>query len=107
LDALLRDYFRSEMPDAWPALRLPEPVRRPLPQRRTFSARSRSLLALAAAVVFLIGGSWYLGGAPIQFAAPVPGLSEGGMGNASRINHQRLRDTNPGLHRGGSNPASR
>jgi hypothetical protein len=95
LDALLRDYFRSEMPDRFPALRLPAPTRR-LPRPQTFSARSRSLLALAAAVLFLIGGSWYLSGTPSQFAAPTPSLGHGEMGNAKGGLPKILRENTPG-----------
>ena len=43
-DDLLRAFFRSEMPDPWPALDLPEPVlalEPPAPRART-SARSRA-----------------------------------------------------------------
>jgi hypothetical protein len=107
LDALLRDYFRSEMPDRWPALRLPAPTQRTLPRPQTFSARSRSLLALAAAVVFLVGGSWYLSGTPSEFATPAHNLTQdGNMGKAnSKAVIKALRETNPGVPHGPQRPA--
>jgi hypothetical protein len=106
LDALLRDYFRSEMPDRFPALRLPAPTRRTLPRPQTFSARSRSLLALAAAVLFLIGGSWYLSGTPTEFATPSAGVGQGKMGNAKTF-LKTLQGTKPGAPHGTLAPAGR
>jgi hypothetical protein len=61
LDALLRDFFRSEMPQTWPEFAAPEPAPiLPLtrPARPWISVRSR--LALAASVGLLLTGSLLL-----------------------------------------------
>src|SRR5262245_51844514 len=61
LDVLLRDFFRSEMPQPWPECAAPEPEPiRPLvrPARAWTPVRSR--LALAASVGLLLGGSLLL-----------------------------------------------
>ena len=61
LEALLRSFFRAEMPDPWPSLEAPasrlpfRPVRRP--ER---PALWRSRLALAASVALLVLGSLFL-----------------------------------------------
>lgn len=56
VEGLLRDYFRSQLPNPWPELKLPEEVP-PLRAARPFwSSRS----ALAAAVGFLLIGSLVL-----------------------------------------------
>src|SRR5262249_38341060 len=75
LDDVLRDFYRSEMPEPWPALNAParpEPMKRP--QRLRFRALSR--LALAAAVAFLLIGYLALASLfPTQ--QPRPGLQGG------------------------------
>lgn len=61
LDALLRDFFRSEMPQPWPDFAIPEPAPiLPLtrPARSWLPVRSR--LALAASVGLLLTGSLLL-----------------------------------------------
>ena len=59
VDDLLRAYFRAQLPQPWPELKLPAPGQ-PLPQRRSlWSSRS----ALAAAVTFLLLGSMALSAA--------------------------------------------
>lgn len=61
LEALLRSFFRAEMPDPWPSLEAPasrlpfRPVHRP--ER---PALWRSRLALAASVALLVVGSLFL-----------------------------------------------
>jgi hypothetical protein len=73
LDALLHDFFRSELPAPWPAPPLPAPraVRRPvLPWYRT-----PSRLALAASLLLALAGFWTLDRVfPTDTAAP-PGPS--------------------------------
>ena len=56
VDRLLRDFYRSEMPDPWPALRLPNRA----PARHTPPRFERSLfrLALAASVVLGLLAFW-------------------------------------------------
>jgi hypothetical protein len=65
LDGLLHSFFRSEMPDPWPALEMPaEETVLPMPAMprphrwKTFRAR----FALAASVAFLLAGAWLIGG---------------------------------------------
>ena len=60
LDALLRAYFRAEMPDPWPAPPLVTAATRPVAMARDGRASARSRLALAASVVVLIGGTMLL-----------------------------------------------
>jgi hypothetical protein len=57
LDGLLRRFFRSEMPDPWPAPPIvSEPPRQDPAQPRGFWFRHSSRLALAAAVSFFLVG---------------------------------------------------
>lgn len=51
VDRLLRDFFRSELPEPWPACPLPTP-RKQHNNRRRFMLR-RSYVGLAACMVFL------------------------------------------------------
>lgn len=80
LDALLRSYFRSEMPRPWPA----SPQCRRLAPRRDgtnrFSVSSR--LALAASVALLLIGGWLLSG---RLTGPeVPSVGPMGPGAAKK-----------------------
>lgn len=78
---LLRAFFRAEMPSPWPELKRPEPQVLPFvrPQRANRFASTRSRLALAASVVILLVGSWFLSGAlrngPTENGSVVPGSS--------------------------------
>jgi hypothetical protein len=77
LDALLRAFFRSEMPDPWPAVKIP-------PAESAYSSwwtASRSRLALAASVALLMLGSWWLAGNTANYTAPVP--TTPGVGSAN------------------------
>ncbi len=66
-EEMLRRFFRSELPNPWPALELPERSVLTIPRARPVSggwfARSKSRLALAASLVILLLGSWLLSGA--------------------------------------------
>jgi hypothetical protein len=68
LDALLRAFFRGQMPHPWPAARLPRfrtaPPAPPVPGR----SKMRSRWALAASVGLLLFGSLTL---PGRFTQPV------------------------------------
>jgi hypothetical protein len=85
VDQLLRAFYRAEMPNPWPAFRMPAeaPPVLPFPAapvRRTFVSRSR--LALAASVALLVGGLWALSG---KFGgdAPRPDTFRTGPGSAN------------------------
>jgi hypothetical protein len=61
LEVLLRNYFRSEIPDPWPTMKAPVARVAPPPARSVGRwAPVRSRLALAASVGFLMVGSWCL-----------------------------------------------
>jgi len=61
LEVLLRNYFRSEVPDPWPTMKAPVATVAPPPARSAGRwAPVRSRLALAASVGFLMVGSWCL-----------------------------------------------
>jgi hypothetical protein len=63
LEGVLREFFRAQLPDPWPALMVPsEPpakvaLARPVPRPWTLA---RSRVALAASVALLLVGSWWL-----------------------------------------------
>jgi hypothetical protein len=68
LDRLLSDFYKSELPDPFPPLKLPARAELPMPvvakeparERRANSIRAK--LSLAVSVALLIGGCWYLSG---------------------------------------------
>src|SRR5262245_55622026 len=74
LDGLLRAYFRTEMPDPWPALRPPPSAAAPPPPSRRLPWGSRSALAASVALLWLghlaLSSSWK----PLESSAvrPVP-----------------------------------
>src|SRR5262249_40965514 len=73
LDGLLREFYRAEMPQPWPKFRAPAPRVRlapAAPPASGYSARFRSLLALAASVALIALGAWWLGGSPTNPVAP-------------------------------------
>ncbi len=73
LDFLLRAFFRSQMPDPWPGLRLPSfrpnPATPATPSRRPLI---RSRWALAASVALLLAGSLLLPSRFTQALKPEP-----------------------------------
>ena len=77
LDDVLGDYFKSQMPKAWPpAPRTAEParVRRP-------ASNNRARYTLAASVAILIGACWYFstGSQPAERGKPAaPGILQDG-----------------------------
>lgn len=82
LDVLLRNYFRSEMPDPWPAFQAPAIARFSPPARRWAPVRSK--LALAASIGLLMIGSWCLsGGRPVDYSQPASVSPLGDPGAAS------------------------
>src|SRR5262249_17271457 len=72
LDALLSAFYRSEMPEPWPALQAP--IATPEVSKsatRSWWTRSRSHLALAASVALLIVASWWLTARTPTYTAPI------------------------------------
>ena len=60
VDFLLHNYFQSEMPHAWPAFKMPKPMR--MKQPASSWSRYSGRLALAACVAILLAGYLTLGG---------------------------------------------
>jgi len=84
LDALLRSFFRAEMPDPWPVLKAPaeEPFRaehRPAPRWTAF----RSRMALAASITLLVLGSWCFSAKAPDYSLP-PQDTSGSTGTADK-----------------------
>jgi len=89
LDALLRDYFKSQMPSSWPAWRppavparlrfVPPPTRKQTP-RRPLLAWSR--VALAAGIALLFLAAWLL---PGRMSPSGDGLPKVGPGTAENV----------------------
>lgn len=59
VDNRLREFFRSQMPDPWPELDLPQPS--PMARPRYAWFRSASRLALAASILLFLAGYLTLG----------------------------------------------
>lgn len=59
-DVLLHDYFKAELPHAWPTFKTPRPAR--IKQPASFWSRYSGRLALAACVALLVAGYLTLGG---------------------------------------------
>jgi hypothetical protein len=98
IDGLMRAYFRTEMPDPWPPLSLPDegPVvlPKPMPVRRSLF---RSRLALAASVAFLLAGPWFLSDSFKQLTnKSVPSLDQG-TAHKGIIMDTYLKDTPDGV----------
>jgi hypothetical protein len=83
LDKLLANFFKAELPDPFPGLKLPAarsaelPVpaapRMPIERQPVFT---KSRFALAASVALLLGGCWYLS-AHIGTPNPRPNIGKG------------------------------
>lgn len=88
LDGLLREFYRAEMPQPWPKFRAPAPRVRlapAVPQASGYSARLRSLLALAASVAVIALGAWWLSAsADTPPVANAPHLTNGANPTADR-----------------------
>jgi hypothetical protein len=91
LDGLLRAFFRSEMPEPWPTMPVPEvapvlPMKpRAMPSRRPLF---RSRLALAASVALFLLGSWLLSGSFSQLTNDGPSPVSP---SAKKHNHFKVR----------------
>ena len=74
IDDLLSDFFKSKLPQPWPAApRTAEPASL-LASRRASSQNSRARITLAASVAILLGACWYFsnGSHPAERAKPAP-----------------------------------
>lgn len=86
LDLLLRNFFRAEMPNPWPAFQTSaQPQAAP-----TWWSRSRSRMALAASISLLLLGSWFLSSGLPDFAGPNPVVPPG-SGSAGRAKQLEIR----------------
>jgi hypothetical protein len=71
LDGLLSSWFRTQMPNPWPSLDLPEEAVLPMPRRASHPwASLRSRLALAASVALMLVAPWLLSGRFQEIASP-------------------------------------
>jgi hypothetical protein len=102
LDGLLGAYFRSEMPEPWPAFtrRSPTTVLPPKPESKPTSWWAMySRLALALSVLVLLGGAWMLSG--MSGPASSNGKIDVSRGGALRKNPEILlpkpKDKDQGL----------
>lgn len=100
IDRLLATFFKSELPDPFPEMKLPAARAAELPmpaaprpaaaERRPVLTKSR--FSLAVSVALLLGGCWYLsghiGGAPAN--RPTPGKN--GAGEAKPNKHLLPKD---------------
>jgi hypothetical protein len=66
VDQLLRDFYKSEMPEPFPALKLP--AVRPAAAVRWNMLRQR--VALAASIGLLVLGGWLMAGSTGEFTPP-------------------------------------
>jgi hypothetical protein len=81
LDEVLRGFFRSKMPDPWPALPLPADPK-PMPRSRSWSR-----LLVAASVAFVLAGYLTLAGffpGP-EIPTPIPASTIGQNPNSLRV----------------------
>jgi hypothetical protein len=68
VDRLLSDFFKSELPDPFPPLKLSAQAELPMPMATLETSRERrtnnikAKLSIAVSVALLIGGCWYLSG---------------------------------------------
>ena len=88
LEGLLRNFFRSEMPEPWPTMKAPV-VKAPQAPARSAGrwAPVRRRLALAASVGFLMVGSWCLSARLDHFtpSSIEPAPNGSGSANGKRI----------------------
>lgn len=86
---LLRAFFRAEMPEPWPQMQAPEPRVLPFvrPTRVGRFASVKSRMALAASVVILLVGSWFLSGA-LRDSKPVDGGQPSDVATEKNTNHK-------------------
>ncbi|MCE9530942.1 MAG: hypothetical protein K8T89_07440 [Planctomycetes bacterium] len=86
LDRMLSSFFKAELPDPFPPLKLPARAEAPMAvasrsERRTPVSQSR--FALAASVALILGGCWYLSG---QIGSPTAQPNVGhGQGDSAKL----------------------
>jgi len=93
IDRMLSAFFKAELPDPFPATKLPARLELPMPtaarydQRKTALVNSR--LSLAASVAIILGGCWYLSS---QMSAPGDRATVGkGEGGSAKIPKEILK----------------
>lgn len=75
VDELLSDFFKSKLPQSWPAApRTAEPASL-VASRRATAQNNRARFTLAASVAILLGACWYFstGSQPAERDKPAPG----------------------------------
>lgn len=91
LDQLIRAFYRAEMPDPWPALKLPTATASaPAPPRERVHPWLSGRMALAASVVLLLCGTWYLAGLFPGYPTARPGSPSEGAASRHRIEEYRI-----------------
>jgi hypothetical protein len=94
LDALLRGFFRAEMPVHWPVLQLPAaPVAPPVAGR---SRLARSRVALAASLLLLLAGHLAVIGLSADRPPSPADLDAGRSEATNRVNSPVPKVTKPG-----------
>jgi hypothetical protein len=92
VDGLLREFFRSQLPNTWPALKPPaEAVVRPLTPPISRWSGFRSRFALAASIGLLLVGQWFLAHR-LPTATPLPPGATGGPEASKKGLDERLND---------------
>jgi len=86
VDGALTAFFKSELPNPWPALQLPEAEMSatPLPFRRPARSPLRSRLALAASILLMLLGSLFLAS---KISVPQVGTTDPATSNSIRPGH--------------------
>jgi hypothetical protein len=92
VDGLLREFFQSEMPDPWPALRTPARVTLSFDRPSSWRRRFRSSLALAASLLVLALGLGLLSGKfSDQSSSGIDGKMPTGMHDKDKPHHPDIR----------------
>jgi len=101
VDRMLSAFFKSEMPDPFPRLKLPAgqsnmpmPVAANLASSNWNASVVKSRLSLAASVAMLVGGCWYISS---QIGPPAERPTAGKGDLSAKIPKERLKANQEGL----------